>query len=141
MVPTEQAADNPSLSYGSSPHYLFFYCRNNMLQRGVKASAAFNIDPQAFGTGKHDFLTSWHLGKKDGCEKCKSQSPVLGIAERRRENDDNVAFTWSKCCSCNNIPNTLVKLRSKHYYLCTEAHLRRCAMELVLSKIELFSSS
>lgn len=83
----------------------------------------------------------WHPGKKDDQETYKSQSPVLDITERRRENYDNVAFTWSKYYSCNNSPNTLVKLRSKHYYLHTEACQRWYALEFILSKTELFSSS
>lgn len=83
----------------------------------------------------------WHPGKKNDWEIYESQSPVLDIAERRRENYDNVAFTRSKYYSCNNSPNTLVKLRSKHYYLYPEACQRWYALEFILSKTELFSSS
>ena len=74
-------------------------------------------------------------------ENNKSQSPPLDTTEWRTENYDNVAFPRSKCYSCNNSPSTLVKLRSKHYYLYTEACLRWYAVEFILSKIKLFRSS
>lgn len=74
-------------------------------------------------------------------ENNKSQSPPSDTVEWRRENYDNTAFTRSKCYSCNNSPNTLVKLRSKHHYLYTEACLRWYVVEFILTKIKLFLSS
>lgn len=115
----------------------------------VTTSSKKESKPQLYLTLTHKVLSQasmiswclWHPGKKNHWETYESQSPVLEITEGRRENYDNVAFTWSKYYSCNNSPITLVKLRSKHYYLHPEACQRWYALEFILSKTELFSSS